>query len=109
MDSELAEALSAAEKARQEKAEVDRKQREKAVADQRALALKRMEDERRERVRDQLAARIMNFKDLNLTDEQKTKIHDIRKEYRPKIHEAGNMLRAAVRDEVAAIMAVIKK
>jgi Spy/CpxP family protein refolding chaperone len=71
--------------------------------------LPELKDERRERARDQLASRIMHFKDLNLTDEQKTKIHDIRKEYRPKIHQAGNMLRAAVREEVAAIMAVLKQ
>jgi hypothetical protein len=37
------------------------------------------------------------FHDLNLTDEQEAKITDIRKEYRPKIYEAGNKLRADVR------------
>jgi len=52
-----------------------------------------------------LAARIQ---DLNLTDEQETKIADIRKEYRPKVQEAGNKLRATVREEVEAILAVIK-
>ena len=52
--------------------------------------------------------RIANLKDLNLTDDQKTQIADIRKEYRPKVHEAGNKLRATVREEVEAILAVIK-
>jgi Spy/CpxP family protein refolding chaperone len=56
-----------------------------------------------------MAHRIANLKDLNLTDEQKTKIADIRKECRPKVHEAGNKLRAIVREEVEAIVAVIKE
>ena len=53
----------------------------------------------------ELAARLQ---DLNLTDEQEAKIADIRKEFRPKVHEAGNKLRATVREEVEAIVAVIK-
>ena len=53
----------------------------------------------------ELAARIQ---DLNLTDEQEAKVADIRKEYRPKVHEAGNKLRATVREEMEAILAVIK-
>jgi hypothetical protein len=32
-----------------------------------------------------------------------------REEYRPKIHEAGNKLRAAAREEVAMILTVIRK
>jgi Spy/CpxP family protein refolding chaperone len=67
-----------------------------------------LKDERKERIRDRMAARIANLKDLNLTDEQKTKLADIRKEFRPKVHEAGNKLRGAVREEVAAIVAVMK-
>jgi Spy/CpxP family protein refolding chaperone len=67
-----------------------------------------LKDERKERVRDRRAHAMANFKDLNLTDEQKTKIADIRKEYRPKVHEAGNKLRATVREEVSQILAVIK-
>ena len=70
--------------------------------------LAELKEERQERVRDRMAHRIANLKDLNLTDEQKTKIADIRKEYRPKVHEAGNKLRATVREEVEAIVAVIK-
>ena len=60
-----------------------------------------MKEERKERVRDRWACRVANLSDLNLTDEQKTKIAEIRQEYRPKVHEAGNKLRAAAREEVA--------
>ena len=70
--------------------------------------LEEFKDERKDRVRDRKAHAIASFKDLNLTDEQKTKLMDIRKEYRPKVHEAGNKLRATVREEVEAILAVIK-
>ena len=70
--------------------------------------LQELKEERRERVRDRRAHHIMNAKDLNLTDEQKTKLADIRKEYRPKIHEAGNKLRAAAREEIGMIVAVLK-
>jgi Spy/CpxP family protein refolding chaperone len=68
-----------------------------------------LKDERKEQVRDRLAHRIANFKDLNLTEEQKTKLADIRNEYRPKVHEVGNRLRATIRDEVERITAVIKQ
>ena len=70
--------------------------------------LQELKEERRERVRDRRAHRIANAKDLNLTDEQKTKLADIRKEYRPKIQEAGNQLRAAFREEIEMIVAVLK-
>jgi Spy/CpxP family protein refolding chaperone len=70
--------------------------------------LQEFKDERRERVRDRHAHRIANLKDLNLTDDQKEKIAAIRKEYRPKVQEAGNKLRATIREEVEAILAVIK-
>jgi Spy/CpxP family protein refolding chaperone len=70
--------------------------------------LDEFKDERRERVRDRMAHTIMNFKDLNLTADQKTKLADIRKEFRPKIHEAGNKLRATVREQMEAIVAVLK-
>jgi len=65
-------------------------------------------EERRDRVRDRQAHRIANLKDLNLTEDQVMKIVEIRKEYRPKIHEAGNKLRGTVREEVQAIVAVLK-
>ena len=45
---------------------------------------------------------------LNLTADQKTKIAEIRNEFRPRIHEAGNRLRAEVREELEMILAVIK-
>jgi len=70
--------------------------------------LQEFKAERREHVRDRVAHRIANFKDLNLTDEQMTKITEIRQEYRPKVHEAGNKLRGTVREEVEKIIAVIK-
>ncbi len=70
--------------------------------------LQEFKEERRERVRDRKAHAIANLKELNLTEDQKTKIMEIRKEYRPKVHEAGNKLRATVREEVEAIVAVIK-
>src|SRR5262249_22968862 len=70
--------------------------------------LQEFKDERRDRVRDRMAHRVANFKELNLTDEQKAKLMDIRKQYAPKVHEAGNKLRGTVREEVEAILAVIK-
>jgi Spy/CpxP family protein refolding chaperone len=78
------------------------------LTEEQQAKLPELKDERRDRIRDRMAARIANLKDLNLTDEQKTKIEDIRKEYRPKVHEAGNKLRAAVREEVTEILGVIK-
>ncbi len=70
--------------------------------------LQEFKEERKDRVRDWKAHRIANFKDLNLTDEQKTQIMEIRKEYRPKVHEAGNKLRSTVREELEKIVAVLK-
>jgi Spy/CpxP family protein refolding chaperone len=67
-----------------------------------------LQEERSERVRDRKAHRIANHKELNLTDDQKGRITAIRQEYRPKIHEAGNKLRAVVREEVEQIVAVCK-
>jgi Spy/CpxP family protein refolding chaperone len=70
--------------------------------------LRELREERRESVRHRRAHAIANFKELNLTDDQKTKIEEIRKEYRPKVQEAGNKLRATVREEVEGILKVIK-
>jgi Spy/CpxP family protein refolding chaperone len=70
--------------------------------------LQEFNEERKEHVRDRRVHRIANLKDLNLTEQQKTQLADIRKEYRPKVHEAGNKLRATVREEVDAIVAVLK-
>ena len=70
--------------------------------------LAELKDERKDRVRDRVAHRVANAKELNLTEEQKAQIQEVRKEYRPKVHEAGNKFRAAVRDEVTQVLAVIK-
>jgi Spy/CpxP family protein refolding chaperone len=70
--------------------------------------LEEFKTERRDRARDRVACAIVNFKDLDLTDEQKSKIAAIREEYRPKIHEAGNKLRAAVRDVVAQVAEIVR-
>jgi Spy/CpxP family protein refolding chaperone len=70
--------------------------------------LQEFNEERKEHVRDRMAHAIMNFKDLNLTAEQKTQLADIRQGCRPKVQEAGNKLRATVREEVEAIVAVLK-
>jgi Spy/CpxP family protein refolding chaperone len=75
---------------------------------QQQAKLAEFKEERKEEVRDRLAHRIANLKDLNLTDDQLAKIAEIRKEYRPKVQEAGNKLRAAVREEVQAVAAALK-
>jgi Spy/CpxP family protein refolding chaperone len=56
--------------------------------------------ERGERIRERLAA---TMADLDLTDEQETKIADIRKENRPKIREAARELAAVVKEEMEDI------
>jgi Spy/CpxP family protein refolding chaperone len=71
--------------------------------------LQEFKAERREQVRDRHAFAIVHAKDLNLTDDQKQQVQAIRKEYRPRIHEAGNRLRADIREEVEAIVSVIKR
>src|SRR5262249_33727342 len=78
------------------------------LTEEQQAKLPELKDERRDRVRDRWACRVANLQDLNLTAEQKTQIADIRKEFRPKVQEAGNKLRAAVREEVEAILGVIK-
>jgi hypothetical protein len=70
--------------------------------------LAELKGELRERVRDRMAHRIANLRDLNLTDEQKAQIADIRREYRPRVQEAGNRLREAVRQEVEMVIGVLK-
>jgi Spy/CpxP family protein refolding chaperone len=70
--------------------------------------LDEFKDERKERIRDRKAHMVSTLKDLNLTDDQKKQIMEIRKEFRPKVHEAGNKLRATIREEVEAILGVIK-
>jgi Spy/CpxP family protein refolding chaperone len=70
--------------------------------------LQEFREERREHVRDRMAHRIANLQDLSLTDAQKSQIAEIRKEYRPRVQEAGNRLRELVRQELEMIMAVLK-
>jgi hypothetical protein len=71
--------------------------------------LQDFKDERKEKVRDRKAHRVANLKELNLNEGQVSKITDIRKDYRPKVHEAGNQLRGLVREEVDLIVGVLKK
>jgi Spy/CpxP family protein refolding chaperone len=61
-------------------------------------------EDRREHVRDRLAFRIANLKELDLTDQQVSQIKAIRAQYRPKVQEAGNDLRAIVREEIVAVL-----
>jgi Spy/CpxP family protein refolding chaperone len=71
--------------------------------------LAELREERKEHVRDRQAHRIANLTDLALTPEQRTRLTEIRTEYRPKVQDAGNALRAAVRDELQAIAAVLRQ
>lgn len=71
--------------------------------------LAELKEERKEQVRHRLPHVISNLKDLNLSDEQKTKFAEIRNAYRPKVQEVGNRLRATIRNEVEKIAAVIKE
>jgi Spy/CpxP family protein refolding chaperone len=68
-----------------------------------------LKEERRDRVRDHMAHRIMNAKEMNLTDAQVSTLTKIREEYRSRIHEAANNLRAIAREEVTEILGVIKR
>jgi Spy/CpxP family protein refolding chaperone len=70
--------------------------------------LQEFRNERKEHVRDNMAHRIANAKELNLTESQKTQLAEIRKECRPKIHEEGDKLRATAREEIESIVAVLK-
>jgi Spy/CpxP family protein refolding chaperone len=70
--------------------------------------LQELKDERKENVRDRWAHRVANFKELNLTDEQRAKLAEIRKEFRPRIQEAGNKVRASFREEIEMIVAAMK-
>ena len=79
------------------------------LTDGQKAKLSELKDERREHVRDRFAHRVANLQELKLTDEQKSQIAAIRQEYRPKVHEAGNRLRGAVREEVEMIAAAIKQ
>jgi len=80
-----------------------------ALSAQEKEKLADLKDERKEQVRDRRVHRIANLRELALTPEQKEKLGEIRQEYRPKIHEAGNALRAAVREELQSIAGVLKE
>lgn len=67
-----------------------------------------LKEERRERVRDRVVLAMLHFNDLNLTEAQKDQIETIRTEYRPRVEQAGDYLRAVVREELAAILTVLK-
>lgn len=67
-----------------------------------------MKADRREHVRDRLAFAIANYKELALTPDQVKQIETIRAEYRPRVQQAGNNVRAIVREEIAAIVGVLK-
>jgi Spy/CpxP family protein refolding chaperone len=50
---------------------------------------------------------VERIQDLQLSDEQETKIAEIRKECRPKVQEAAKELAALVKDEVTKVRAVL--
>ena len=70
--------------------------------------LQELTAERREMVRDRLAHKIANLSELNLTEQQKAALRNIRQEFRPKIQEAGNNLRTAIGEEVRKTVAVLR-
>jgi Spy/CpxP family protein refolding chaperone len=67
-----------------------------------------MKEDRREQIRGRALFAIESLKELNLTDEQKTQLKAVQMEYGPRIEEAGNQVRAVVREEIRAIIGVIK-
>jgi Spy/CpxP family protein refolding chaperone len=67
-----------------------------------------MKEDRREEIRARTLFAIENLKELNLTDDQKTKLKAVHAEYGPRIEEAGNQVRAIVREELQAILGVLK-
>jgi Spy/CpxP family protein refolding chaperone len=77
------------------------------LSDEQKQTLSELKDERQDRVRDRAAQRVANHGELNLTDDQKAKLLEIRKEFRPKIQEAGNKLRAVLQAEAEKVAAVI--
>src|SRR5437868_5609662 len=50
---------------------------------------------------------VVAVQDLNLTDEQTSKIAEIRKEYRPKIAEARNELSSVVQEEMNKVRGIL--
>jgi Spy/CpxP family protein refolding chaperone len=70
--------------------------------------LQDLRNERREMVRNHLAHQIANLRDLNLTEEQKATLMQVRQEYGPKIQELGNKLRSSISEEVGKVVEVLK-
>jgi Spy/CpxP family protein refolding chaperone len=67
-----------------------------------------LKDETKENAQDRMGHQIATWKDLNLTEDQKSQIAGFRKAFRPKVQEAGEKRRATVREQVDAILAVLK-
>ena len=61
-------------------------------------------EDRREAIRERLAE---TMADLDLTDDQETKIAEVRKEYRPKIQEAAKDLATVLKEEAEDIREVL--
>src|SRR5262249_10435928 len=61
--------------------------------------LQTLKEERRESRENCLAHRLAHLRDLALTDDEKTKIADIRKEFRPRIAKAMKGLEGLLSDE----------
>src|SRR5579864_7321828 len=60
--------------------------------------------ERREGVRERMAERMA---DLSLSDDQETKIADVRKEFGPKVKEAAKELSTLVKEELDKIREIL--
>jgi Spy/CpxP family protein refolding chaperone len=67
-----------------------------------------MKEDRREQFRARTFFAMENLKSLNLTDEQMTQLKGVQTEYGPRIEEAGNQFRAVIREELRAILGVLK-
>src|SRR5262249_29828323 len=69
------------------------------LTDEQKEKLQAFRDERKEQRFDGLAARIAHLKDLHLTEEELTKIQDIRSEYRPRIEKAMEGMKGILTDD----------
>jgi Spy/CpxP family protein refolding chaperone len=78
------------------------------LTDAQKETLQDLRAERREMVRNHLAHQLANLRDLNLTDEQKATLMQVRQEYGPRIQELGNKLRGSISDEVGKVVEVLK-
>lgn len=67
-----------------------------------------LREQNRERARDRMILAMLAYDDLKLTDDQKARIQTVREEYRPRVEQAGDNLRAIIREELAAIVEVLK-